>query len=57
MKAVPYHDRAVFGAAGDDQVIVRTPVDVQHGARVSAHRGVALVYAAALPEDTLLVRK
>lgn len=49
MKAAPYHDRAVFRAAGDDQVIVRTPVDVQHGACVSAHRWVALVYAAGLP--------
>lgn len=50
MKLVSYHDCAVFGAAGDDQVVVRTPVDVQHRARVSAHRGVALVYAATLPD-------
>lgn len=44
----PYHDRAVLRAASDDQVIMRTPVDVQHGARVTTYRGVDLVYTASL---------
>ena len=44
----PYHDIAVLRAAGDDLVIVRTPVDVQHRPGVATHRGVGLVDAARL---------
>lgn len=46
--APPHHDSAVLGAAGDDLVIVRAPVDVQHRASVTAYCWVGLVYAAGL---------
>lgn len=44
----PYHDGAVLGAAGDDQVIVRTPVDVKDWTSVSTDCGVDLIYTARL---------
>ena len=47
-KPRPYHDCAVLGAASDDEVIMRTPVDVQHWARVTTYCRVGLVYASRL---------
>lgn len=49
-KGRSYHNGAVLGAAGYDEVIVRTPVDIQHGTRVSAHRRDHFVDAARLRE-------
>lgn len=43
-----YHDCTVLGPAGDDLVVMWTPVDVQHRACVSAHCGVGLVDPARL---------
>lgn len=43
-----HHDSAVLGAAGDDLVIVGTPIDVQHRPRVATHCGVGLVNPACL---------
>ena len=43
-----YHDRAVLGAAGDDMVIVRAPVDVQDRSRMTTYCWVGLVYATRL---------
>lgn len=47
-----YHDGAVLGAAGDDLVIMGTPVDVQHRSRVATHCGVGLVNPACLKGET-----
>jgi len=47
-ESCPYHDRAVLRAASNDMIIMRTPVDVQHRARVTAHCWVNLVYTASL---------
>lgn len=45
---MPHHDRAVLRAAGDDFVVVGTPVNVQDRSCVSAHCRVGLVNAAGL---------
>lgn len=45
-----YHDRAVLGAAGDDMVIVRAPVDVQDRSRMTTYCWVGLVYATRLKQ-------
>lgn len=43
-----YHDCAVLRAASNDMVIMRTPLDVQHWARVTTYCRVGLVYTASL---------
>lgn len=44
----PHHDSCVLRGAGDDVVVVGTPVDVQHGRRVSRHQRVVLVHPSCL---------
>lgn len=51
----PYHDCAVLGATSDDVVIMRTPVDVQHRARVTTYCRVDLVYTASLRDGRQLL--
>lgn len=47
-----YHDGAVLGAAGDDLVVVGTPVYVQHRSCVPAHCWIGLVDPARLQGKT-----
>lgn len=44
----PHHNCGVLGGAGDDVVVVGTPVDVQHGRRVPRHQRVVLVHPSCL---------
>lgn len=47
-RPAPHHDGGVLRGAGDDVVVVGTPVDVQHGRRVSRDQRVVLVHPSCL---------
>lgn len=50
VRDLPHHDRAIFGATGNDVIIVRAPGDVQHGRRVATDHRRILVHTASLAQ-------